>query len=137
MPLQNNINFGVGHMDDVLPNIQVVIPFRLTDECHVITRTTAPVIYPPELAPGVGEGVGFGDMQLSRVLLPSKPGAIIWGASAILQGPTATDDALGTWGALPTVLALTVQGPGAGRRVGQQRRIVRRRQHAERRQPNR
>ena len=90
-----------------------VIPFRLTDECNVITRTTAPVIYPPELAPGVGEGVGFGDMQLSRGLLPSKPGAIIWGASAILQGPTATDDALGEWGALPTVFALTVQGPRA------------------------
>ena len=57
------------------------IPFRLTDECNVITRTTAPVISP--------------------------------GASAILQGPTATDDALGKWGALPTALALTVQGPGA------------------------
>jgi phospholipid-binding lipoprotein MlaA len=110
LPLQNNVNFGIGHMDDVLPNIQAVIPFRLTDECNVITRTTAPVIYPPELAPGVGEGAGFGEMQLSRGLLPSKPGAIIWGASAILQGPTATDDALGKWGALPTALALTVQG---------------------------
>jgi phospholipid-binding lipoprotein MlaA len=51
VPLQNNINFGVGHKDDVL-NIQAVMPFRLTD-----------------------------DMQLSA--------------------------------ALPTVLALTVQGPGA------------------------
>ena len=89
-----------------------VIPFGLTDECNVITRTTAPVIYPPELAPGVEEG-GFADVQLSRGLLPSKPGAIIWGASAILQGPTATDDALGKWGALPTLLALTVQGPRA------------------------
>jgi len=27
LPFQNNINFGVGHMDDVLPNIQAVIPF--------------------------------------------------------------------------------------------------------------
>jgi phospholipid-binding lipoprotein MlaA len=82
-----------------------VIPFRLTDECNVIT--------PPELAPGVGEGTGFADMQLSRGLLPSKPGAIIWDASATLQGPTATDDALGKWDALPTVLALTAQGPRA------------------------
>ena len=89
MPLQNNINFGVGYMDDVLSNIQAAIPFRLTNECHVITRTTA--------------------------LLPSKPDAIIGGASAIPQGPTATDDALGRWGALPTVLALTVQRPGAVR----------------------
>ena len=88
VPLQN-INFGVGRMDDVLPNSQAVIPFRLTDECTVITLTTA--------------------------LLPSKSDAIIGGASAIRQGPTATDDALGTWGVLPTVLALTVPGPGAVR----------------------
>ena len=88
VPLQN-INFGVGRMDDVLPNSQAVISFRLTDECAVITRTTA--------------------------LLPSKSDAIIGGASAIRQGPTATDDALGTWGVLPTVLALTVPGPGAVR----------------------
>jgi phospholipid-binding lipoprotein MlaA len=90
-----------------------MIPFRLTNECNVITPTTAPVIYPPESAPGVGEGVGFGDIQLSRGPLPSKPDAIIWGASAILQGPTATDDGLGKWGALPTIPALTVQGPRA------------------------
>ena len=32
---------------------------------------------------------------------------------AILQGPPATDDASGTWGVLPTALALTVQGPGS------------------------
>ena len=43
----------------------------------------------------------------------SKSGAIIWDARAILQDLAATDDALGKWGALPTALALTVQGPGA------------------------
>jgi len=72
-PLQN----------DVLLNIQAVIPFKLTNECNLITRTTT--------------------------LLDTQ----FWGASAILQDPTATDDASGKWGALPTVLALTVQGPGA------------------------
>jgi phospholipid-binding lipoprotein MlaA len=74
VPLQNNINSGVGH--------EATIPFRLTDECN----------------PGVGEVVGRGDVPLSRVLLPSKPGAIIRGASAMLLGPTATDDASGKWG---------------------------------------
>ena len=86
VPLQNNINFGAGHEE--------AIPFRLTDECNLITRTTAPVIYQAELAPGVGEVVGLGDMQLSRFPLPSKPGAIIpttWGRSpAIARGKTST-----------------------------------------------
>ena len=85
VPFENTANFGVGQKDEVRPNIQSAIPFRLADECNE-----------------------------PRGLLPSKPGAIIAGsARAILQGPTATDDASGKWGALPTALALTVQGPGA------------------------
>jgi len=83
VPLENNINVGVGHEDDVLPSIQAVTPFRLNNECNG-----------------------------SRGLLPSKPGEIIaWNAGAILLRPSATDDASGQWGALPTALALTVQGP--------------------------
>ena len=85
VPFENSINLGVDRKDDVLPNIQAVIPFRLTDECNG-----------------------------SRGLLPSKPGAIIaWSAGEILQRPTATDDASGQWGALRIAFALTVQGPGA------------------------
>jgi phospholipid-binding lipoprotein MlaA len=98
--IQNPVADPIGHKNDVLLNIQAVIPFRLTNECNSITRTTVPIIYPPEWAPDVGEVAGLPDMQF-------------WGAGAILQDPTATDDASGKWGALPTVLALTVQGPGA------------------------
>jgi hypothetical protein len=36
-------------------SIQPVIPFRLSDEWNFISRTILPVIYQPELAPGVGE----------------------------------------------------------------------------------
>ena len=59
VPLQNNANFGVGH--------KAAIPFRLTDECN----------------PGVGEGVGFGDMQLSRVPLPTALALTVQGPGAV------------------------------------------------------
>ena len=36
---------------------------RLTDEWNLISRTIAPVIYQPELAAGVGETPGLGDIQ--------------------------------------------------------------------------
>jgi hypothetical protein len=114
VPFESNVNFGVGPHDDVqyILNIQPVIPFRLTDEWNLISRTIAPVIYQPELAPGVGETFGLGDIQQSFFLSPAKPGAVIWGAGVILQFPTATDDVLGQgkWGAGPTVAALTIQG---------------------------
>ena len=115
VPFENNINFGVGPRDraqNVL-YIQPVIPFGLTDEWNLISRTVAPVIYQPRLAPGVGNTFGLGDIQQSFFLSPAKPGALIWGAGVILQFPTATDDVLGQekWGAGPTVAALTIQGP--------------------------
>ena len=115
VPFQNNVNFGVGPDDDVqyILNIQPVIPFRLTEDWNLISRTIVPLIYQPELAPGVGEVFGLGDIQQSLFFSPAKPGTVIWGVGPILQFPTATDDSLGQgkWGAGPTAVALTVQGP--------------------------
>ena len=115
VPFQNNVNFGVGPHDDVqyILNIQPVIPFRLTEDWNLISRTIVPLIYQPELAPGVGEVFGLGDIQESLFLSPAKPGKVIWGLGPIFQFPTATDDSLGQgkWGAGPTAVALTVHGP--------------------------
>ena len=72
-----------------------------------------PLIYQPELAPGVGEVFGLGDIQQSLFFSPAKPGKLIWGVGPIFQFPRATDDLLGQgkWGAGPTAVALTVHGP--------------------------
>ena len=115
VPFQNNINFGVGPDDDVqyILNIQPVIPFKLTEDWNLISRTIMPLIYQPELAPGVGDVFGLGDIQQSLFLSPAKPGKLIWGVGPILQFPSATDDSLGQgkWGAGPSAVALTVHGP--------------------------
>jgi hypothetical protein len=62
LPLQNNTNFGVGPGDDVqnILNIQPVVPFELTPNWNLITRTIAPLIYQPELVPGTGSEFGWG-----------------------------------------------------------------------------
>lgn len=115
VPFQNNVNFGVGPHDDVqyILNIQPVIPFKLSEDWNLISRTIVPLIYQPELAPGVGEVFGLGDIQQSLFFSPAKPGKVIWGVGPIFQFPTATDDSLGQgkWGAGPTAVALTVHGP--------------------------
>ena len=115
VPFQNNVNFGVGPKDDVqyILNIQPVIPFKVSEDWNLISRTIVPLIYQPELAPGVGEVFGLGGMQESLFFSPAKPGKVIWGVGPIFQFPTATDDSLGQgkWGAGPTAVALTVHGP--------------------------
>ena len=77
VPFQNNVNFGVGPDDDVqyILNIQPVIPFKLTEDWNLISRMIVPLIYQPELAPGVGEVFGLGDIQQSLFLSPAKRGS--------------------------------------------------------------
>jgi hypothetical protein len=38
-----------------------VIPFHLTDEWNLISRTIMPLTYQPQLAPGIGEVFGLTD----------------------------------------------------------------------------
>jgi hypothetical protein len=86
VPFENNINFGVGPQRNVqyILNLQPVIPLRLTDEWNLISRTVAPMFYQSELAPGVGQTFGLGDIQQSFFLSPAKAGALIWGTGGIL-----------------------------------------------------
>lgn len=115
LPFQNNTNFNFGpngHTQNVL-NIQPVIPIRLNEDWNLVTRTILPVISQPGLTPGEGTTFGLGATQLNLFLSPSRSGHVIWGAGAVVQAPTTTDRALGStvWGAGPTFVALTMQGP--------------------------
>ena len=51
LPLQNNTNFGIGHHDRTqnILNIQPVLPFELSEDWLLITRTIVPVIYQPNI----------------------------------------------------------------------------------------
>ena len=110
LPFQNNLNFGVGPVDqkqDVL-NIQPVYPIEVNADWNVITRTIVPVISQPDFGTGGGRDNGLGDVQFSTFLSPAHSTGWIWGAGAILQAPTAKDQALGQgkWGIGPTAVAL-------------------------------
>ena len=115
VPFEHDLNFGVGPGKDLqyVLQVQPVIPFRLTPDWNLISRTIVPLVYQPELAPGFGDVFGLGDIQQSLFLSPARPGQVIWGVGPILQFPSATDDSLGQgkWGAGPTAVALTIQGP--------------------------
>ena len=72
VPFQNNTNFGLGphnRVQNVL-NIQPVIPFHLTDNLNLISRTIAPIIRQPDLFEDSGDTNGLGDISLSLWLSP-------------------------------------------------------------------
>ena len=118
VPIQVNYdeNFGPNEKGSVWrTNIQPVIPFTLSDEWNLISRTIVPVIdqdnFPTN---GLGES-GVGDIVQSLFLSPKEPtsNGVIWGVGPVFLLPTASDDALGTekWGIGPTAVALKQSGP--------------------------
>jgi len=111
LPFQNNWDFGIGPkaaMKYTL-NIQPVIPFSVSEDWNVITRTILPYIYAEEPVKGFGNHEGLGDTLQSFFLSPKEPvhGWVI-GAGPAIQWPTSTDDALGNGkvGAGPTAVLL-------------------------------
>jgi hypothetical protein len=116
VPVQLNMNFGVGPADDLqlVTNIQPVLPFTLNDNWNLITRTIVPVISQPTFDVYPQRENGIGDIQFSTFFSPKKvKDGLVWGAGAIAQLDTATDDRLGqgAWGLGPTLVVLKIGTP--------------------------
>ncbi len=111
VPLQNNLDYGGGAQragSQYLLNIQPVIPFKLTDDWNLITRTIIPFTDVVHIIPG--NPVGLGDIVQSFFFSPAKPtNGVIWGVGPVFLYPTATRDEISAnqFGAGPSIVALT------------------------------
>ena len=114
VPIQNNWDFGIGPANAMryTANLQPVIPFSLSQDWLVITRTILPVIYAESPLAGGETEWGLGDTLQSLFFSP-KAGWGGWtvGVGPALLYPTATTSALGAgqWGAGPTAAVLRQQ----------------------------
>lgn len=113
VPFVVNADFGQGPTGDGVGytmNIQPVIPFAISDEWSVISRTILPIKVMHNIFPD--DVFGLGDTTQSLFFSPVG-GQLIWGVGPAFLLPTATDPALGTgkWAAGPTGLALVQPGP--------------------------
>ncbi len=114
LPLQVNYDKRIGVGDEgekwVL-NVQPVVPFDLSPEWNLISRTIVPLIDQNDMAPGGAlDASGVGDITQSLFFSPKSPtsGGWIWGAGPVFLLPTASDKALGSekWGLGPTAVIL-------------------------------
>jgi hypothetical protein len=117
VPFQYNYNSGIGPAEDgrqSYVNIQPVIPISLDKDWNLISRTIVPVVNQHDVFPGAGSQFGLGDTTQSLFFSPKLPtNGIIWGVGPAILLPTGTDELLSSekWGAGPTGVALTQQGP--------------------------
>jgi len=118
VPLQSNFDCNIGPVDDgcrYTLNIQPVVPFSITDDWNVISRTILPITYQNDIFPGAGDQFGLGDTTQSFFFSPKAPssfGGLIWGVGPAFLVPTGTDDLLGTgkFGVGPTAVVLKQAG---------------------------
>lgn len=118
VPLQLNYDENIGADDSgsrwVL-NVQPVIPFSLSSDWNLISRTILPVVSIDGIPSGAGSDLGFGDTVQSFFFSPKTPtaGGWIWGAGPVLLLPTSSDARFGAgeWGLGVTGVALKQDGP--------------------------
>jgi len=111
IPIQNNWDFGIGPKDAYryTANVQPVIPFSITDDWNVITRTILPIMHTEAPYPGMDDATGLGDTVQSFFFSPKAPtsGGWIWGAGPVMLYPNGTDGlSAHKWGAGPTAVLL-------------------------------
>ncbi len=119
VPFEFNYNQGYGTEDgeQVLLNIQPVIPITLNEDWNLISRTILPVIWQDDIVGRSGDQFGLGDTLQSLFFSPSVPldtgfGNLTWGVSPVIAIPTGTNDLLGSGklGLGPTGVALIQSG---------------------------
>jgi hypothetical protein len=118
VPLQYNYDEYGGLNDGAsasVLNIQPVIPFSVSENWNVITRTILPLIDRQDFSQSGMNKSGLGDIIASQFFSPKAPtaGGWIWGAGPVELLPSATEDVLGgdKWGIGPTAVALKQTGP--------------------------
>jgi hypothetical protein len=113
LPFQYNLGFNYGPYNRAqhVLNIQPVVPFKLTGDWNLITRTILPVLNQPKPREDDSR-FGIGDLNTTLFLSPGKPGKVIWEVGPIFSFPTATDEILGTekWSAGLSGVVLTMPG---------------------------
>jgi hypothetical protein len=115
VPLQYNYNQGIGDGDGEQNyiNIQPVIPFSISEDWNLISRTIVPVVNQGGFFPGDDYRTGLGNITQSFFFSPKEPTAngLVWGIGPVLQIPTANNDiAPDQWGAGITGVALKQSG---------------------------
>ena len=114
VPFQNNTAFEFGPREKTqnVLNVQPVLPFQLSDNWNLITRTILPIVSQPGFIAGQGRENGIGNTLFTSFLSPSNSGGIIWGVGPAVQLPTSTDDQIAPdeWAAGPSAVALIMPG---------------------------
>ena len=115
-PFQSNFDYGLGPKQDGFRytlDVQPVVPFTLSSNLNLISRTVLPVIHQRSASVENTTQTGLGDTTQSFWLSPERSKPFVWGLGPVFAIPTGTNGSLGSrkLSIGPTVIALK-QGGG-------------------------
>ncbi len=117
VPFTNYTNFNVGPnkgTQDVL-QIQPVIPFHVSEDWNIITRTVASLVWSPSFQPTASvPPFGIAQTSFTAFLSPRNPvDGWLWGVGPVTQIPTISNKTLGSnvWGLGPSFVVVKLAGP--------------------------
>ncbi len=114
VPFQSNWENGVGPGEETryILNFQPVLPFSISKDWNVISRTIVPFVGQPVLFEGGAPATGIADMLESLFFSP-KQSKVVWGVGPVFSLPTNTEPTLGSgkFGLGPTFVVLKQTGP--------------------------
>jgi len=99
-----------------ITNVEPTIPFSISENWNVISRTSVPIITQDDISSDGAEEAGIRDIFQHLFISPKKPITSyghVWGVGPVLLLNTVSNDALGAnkWGAGPGAAALIQKGP--------------------------
>ena len=90
-PGQHEFRRGTAHGAQEILNVQPVIPFHVSDDWNIITRTILPLVWNPDMSPLPSTAFGTAPTTFSAFLSPRNPtNGWLWGVGPVVQIPTAT-----------------------------------------------
>lgn len=95
--ISNDFDFGAAGGNGFLYTftLQPILPFKIADNWHLITRSAFTVASVPD-SEGSGRTVGTGDSNIQFYFSPDRAGPFIWGLGPVLGIPTASNSLLGS-----------------------------------------
>lgn len=117
IPIDFTFDSNLGRNDEgerAVMTIKPVIPFSISENWNVISRTVVPIVSLNDVIPGSSSESGLGDTVQSFFFSPKTLGdsGWIWGAGPVFIVPTSTNEftGVGESGAGITAVALKQQG---------------------------
>jgi len=111
---ENHNSNGYSNVTTIQPVIPIKLPWEKVP--MLITRTTLPYVWTPDLGGGIGRVSGFGDLSLLTLFTPKlKTKGVQLGFGSDLSFPTAGDDKLtgsGKWAGGPAFLYINMKTKG-------------------------